>query len=170
MAAIPSAKSASLTVKREGAGLLNDAASAACVAAAGAHEGAVLSAALPGAKGDVIGTLNVYLAGSARPSETDRAILSAIASQTAAAVELAFALNSTEQLNENLRIAVAHREVIGEAKGILMAQQNCTRAQSFDILRRVSQRENRKLRSVAEDLVERVESRAGPRSGHPIRP
>jgi AmiR/NasT family two-component response regulator len=54
---------------------------------------------------------------------------------------------------------VASREIIGEAKGIIMERQSCTRDEAFDILRRASQRENRKLRDLAEELVVRVETR-----------
>ena len=48
---------------------------------------------------------------------------------------------------------MASREIIGEAKGIIMERQGCTRDEAFDILRRASQRENRKLRDLAEELV-----------------
>ncbi|MGH9225969.1 MAG: ANTAR domain-containing protein [Acidimicrobiales bacterium] len=40
------------------------------------------------------------------------------------------------------------------AKGILMQSESCTRDQAFDMLRRASQRENRKLRDLAEEIVE----------------
>jgi AmiR/NasT family two-component response regulator len=42
---------------------------------------------------------------------------------------------------------------------VLMERQNCTRDEAFDILRRASQRENRTLRDLAEELVVRVEAR-----------
>ena len=44
--------------------------------------------------------------------------------------------------------------MIGQAKGILMAREVCTPDEAFDILRRGSQRTNRKLRDVAQDLVD----------------
>ena len=62
------------------------------------------------------------------------------------------------KLNENLREAIATREIIGEAKGILMARQACTSDEAFDILRRASQRTNRKLRDIAVELVSTTES------------
>jgi AmiR/NasT family two-component response regulator len=50
------------------------------------------------------------------------------------------------------------------AKGILMEREGCDRDEAFDILRRGSQRENRKLRDLADALVDRVEAR-GKESG-----
>ena len=46
-----------------------------------------------------------------------------------------------------------------------MERQSCTRDEAFDILRRASQRENRKLRDLAEELVLRVEARRGGQPG-----
>lgn len=75
-------------------------------------------------------------------------------------VSNALALVDAAQLNDQLRQAVDSRELIGVAKGIFMERQSCTRDEAFDLLRRASQRENRKLRELAEELVERVETRA----------
>jgi AmiR/NasT family two-component response regulator len=40
-----------------------------------------------------------------------------------------------------------------------MANQRCGSDEAFDILRRASQRENRKLRDAARDIVERAQRR-----------
>ncbi len=64
----------------------------------------------------------------------------------------AVALAATEQV-QNLRIAVASRDVIGQAKGILMERFKITADQAFALLNRVSQDTNRKLRDVAEELA-----------------
>jgi AmiR/NasT family two-component response regulator len=45
------------------------------------------------------------------------------------------------------------RAVIEQAKGILIGQRRCTPQEAFDILVRLSQDTNRKLRDVAEALV-----------------
>ena len=63
---------------------------------------------------------------------------------------------SLEQLQhevEGLRQALESRDAIGQAKGILMERQGCTADEAFDILRRGSQRENRKLREIAIDII-----------------
>lgn len=49
--------------------------------------------------------------------------------------------------------ALAGRDVIGVAKGILMARSNVSDDEAFDLLRKASQRMNRKLRDVAEAIA-----------------
>ncbi|WP_338074946.1 GAF and ANTAR domain-containing protein [Kineococcus vitellinus] len=64
----------------------------------------------------------------------------------------ASALAASEQV-ENLRVAVVSRDVIGQAKGILMERHKITADQAFALLSRVSQESNRKLRDVADELA-----------------
>ena len=56
-----------------------------------------------------------------------------------------------------METALASRGVIEQAKGILMAAQRCSAEEAFDLLRRASQRENRKLRDIATQIVEHVQ-------------
>ena len=74
---------------------------------------------------------------------------------------------SATTLAEQLEEALESRGVIEQAKGILMAWQGCAPDDAFQILRRASQRENRKLRVIAEDIVAKAvaprRSGAGPR-------
>jgi AmiR/NasT family two-component response regulator len=56
-------------------------------------------------------------------------------------------------LSEQLREALASRDVIGQAKGIIMARSGCDEDHAFDVLRRASQRESKKLRDVAQAVV-----------------
>jgi AmiR/NasT family two-component response regulator len=58
-------------------------------------------------------------------------------------------------LGEHLDEATKSRATIEQAKGILMAQSKVGPEAAFDMLRSASQRENRKLREVADDLVRR---------------
>ncbi|WP_236808825.1 ANTAR domain-containing protein [Amycolatopsis albispora] len=53
----------------------------------------------------------------------------------------------------HLRTAVEARDVIGQAKGILMARQGLTADEAFDLLRRTSQDVNVKLADIAAALV-----------------
>jgi len=55
---------------------------------------------------------------------------------------------------ENLRGALASREVIGQAEGILIERERITADQAFGALRRASQNLNIKLREVAAYVVE----------------
>lgn len=58
--------------------------------------------------------------------------------------------------NRQLREAQKSRAVIEQAKGILMAQRGCTADDAFQILRKLSQHTNCKLRYVAAALVHEV--------------
>ncbi len=53
----------------------------------------------------------------------------------------------------NLDLALASCRRIGAALGIVMATQKLTEEQAFEVLRAVSQSTNRKLHSVAEDVL-----------------
>lgn len=57
--------------------------------------------------------------------------------------------------DEDLEKKAASRNVIGMAKGIVMAQQRVSDELAFDILRRASQRMNLKLRDLAQQVVDR---------------
>jgi AmiR/NasT family two-component response regulator len=52
-----------------------------------------------------------------------------------------------------IREAFAHRDLIGQAKGILMERFRLSADEAFDALRCCSMMTNRKLREVAEDLA-----------------
>ncbi len=119
----------------------------------------VLSTPLVAHGSGSIGALNVYAIDDNGFGEDERGTASLLSEHAAILVSNGLALTGAARLNEQLRQAVASREIIGEAKGILMERENCTRDEAFDILRRASQRENRKLRDLAEELVLRVEAR-----------
>jgi hypothetical protein len=83
-------------------------------------------------------------------------ILAAYASVAVRAVDE----RSTRQtLERDLQQALLSRDVIGQAKGILMERLKCTPEDAFDLLRRSSQRLNVKLRDVARGLAESGEIR-----------
>ena len=60
------------------------------------------------------------------------------------------------QVAEHLQRALASRAVIEQAKGILMGQRQCDAQAAFDLLVKLSQDTNRKLRDVAQALVEQA--------------
>jgi GAF domain-containing protein len=64
----------------------------------------------------------------------------------------AIAVAGSQKL-EHAAIALANRDIIGQAKGILMERFRLTADQAFEVLAKVSQDTNRKLYSVAEDLA-----------------
>jgi len=61
-----------------------------------------------------------------------------------------------ERLTEHiagLEVALGTRDVIGQAKGILMERYRITADEAFDLLRTASQQKNRKLHDLAEELA-----------------
>jgi GAF domain-containing protein len=58
---------------------------------------------------------------------------------------------------DQLKRAILSRDLIGQAKGILMERERLTADQAFDRLREVSQRLNRKITDVAQELTSRGE-------------
>jgi len=95
---------------------------------------------------DTMGALNLY---SARPDafdEQDIAVGSVFAAHAAVALSTARAERDLERMAES-------RNVIGMAKGIIIARNNVSEQEAFDILRRASQRMNIKLRELAARLV-----------------
>jgi GAF domain-containing protein len=57
----------------------------------------------------------------------------------------------------HLRTAMASRAAIEQAKGILMARDRCSPDEAFDLLRRISQHRNVKLRDLAQTIVDRIQ-------------
>lgn len=60
---------------------------------------------------------------------------------------------STRREISGLRVAMDSRDLIGQAKGILMGQYKMDGARAFDVLVRTSQHTNQKLRDIAEHLA-----------------
>ena len=56
----------------------------------------------------------------------------------------------------NLGEALTSRAVIDMAKGIVMGERKCGPDEAFEHLRHISQTEHRKLRDVAQDLIDQV--------------
>ncbi len=118
-----------------------------------ASEGVVSSYSVPlKANAATVGALNLY-ALSKPFGEEDQALAEAFASQAAVAVANATAYHQARQLAEHLEEALKSRDVIGQAKGIIMERERVTADQAFDMLRAVSQAKNVKLREVAERVV-----------------
>ena len=104
--------------------------------------------------GEVVGALNLY---SRRPSNFEGAEKNAtmFAHQASITLANADALQRAQDLAEQLAVALENRDVIGQAKGIIMGAEGVSSGEAFDVLRRASQRSNRKLHDIAQDIVER---------------
>ncbi|RSD21495.1 ANTAR domain-containing protein [Amycolatopsis eburnea] len=118
--------------------------------------GSVLSTALQpaGEPAAVRGALNVY---SHREgiTEDDRHRALLLATHGSLALARTRTAEVAELQHTHLRRAIESRDVIGQAKGILMARQGLTAEQAFQVLRRTSQDLNVKLADIATTLVDR---------------
>ena len=118
---------------------------------------AVISTALLPDAQSVIrsGALNVY---SHRPhslTDQDRMIALLLATHASLAVAHSQSVTASRLQAERLRRAIDSRDVIGQAKGILMDRQGISAGEAFDLLRRTSQQLNVKLVEIAETLATR---------------
>ena len=108
------------------------------------------------ARGEILGALNLY---SRRPHAFDddaETNVKAFAAHAAIVLANAQVYWDSRQLNENLHEAMQSRSTIDHAVGILVARGGRSPDDAFQVLVRASQRQNRKLRDVAAEIVERA--------------
>lgn len=111
------------------------------------------------AKEQRLGALNFYAREERAFGSDEETLATAFAAQAATVIRNAEGYWSARALGEQLAEALDSRVAIEQAKGLLMAT-GLTSAAAFDLLRKASQRENRKLRDVAAALVADAERRA----------
>lgn len=95
---------------------------------------------------DNLGALNIYATQPNAFTEHDESIAMLLAVHAA----IAMTASTTES---NLVIALDSRDIIGQAKGILMERYKISSIEAFHLLVVASQRTNRKLRVVADTLA-----------------
>lgn len=105
-------------------------------------------------RGDGIGALNLYSSERHGFVALDEAVVVLFAAQAAVAVANSRLYQSARLLSAQLEAAMASRAVIEQAKGVIMAVKAVDEDVAFDLLRRTSQAENRKLRQIASDVVD----------------
>jgi hypothetical protein len=71
-------------------------------------------------------------------------------------LRLAIRIETVEQLNADLKTAMATRTVIDSACGVIMAQNHCSHDQAFGTLVKASSHRNQKLHQVAADIIARL--------------
>jgi GAF domain-containing protein len=111
-----------------------------------------------------VGALNLYAQYPQAFGVIDRARGLLLAAVAGLALASARTHEDDERRSVNLQAALATRELVGQAQGILMERERITADQAFDILRRASQHLNRRLREVAQTLIETGER---PDTGRP---
>ncbi|MEV8441134.1 GAF and ANTAR domain-containing protein [Actinosynnema sp. NPDC051121] len=98
-------------------------------------------------EGDDLGALNLYSPDTQAFDDESEHVGLLFAGHAAVAL-------ATAQEREHLAEAVLTRDLIGQAKGILMERHKLTADQAFAVLVRASQQANLKLRALAEQLTE----------------
>ena len=113
----------------------------------------IVSVGMPLAQRSV-GGLNIYRTTTAPFSSTFLEHAEVFAGYAAVAVANITSHANAVKEATHLRVAMESRAVIEQAKGMLMARDQCTADEAFDILRRISQQQNIKLRDVAQAIVD----------------
>ena len=108
------------------------------------------------ARHEGVGALNFYSRSRAAFSDEDVHVGLQFATQAAILLANSQAYWDAHQLGEDMAEAMKSRATIEQAKGILMGARRCSADEAFQILVRASQRENRKLRDTAAEIVARA--------------
>jgi anti-anti-sigma factor len=126
-------------------------------AAAALEHGVLSTLSLPMAAGGVgMGALNMYAYVAAGFSADDEALAQELTDAASVVLANATAYWQAFDLSEHYNEAMKSRAVIEQAKGMLMARsETLTADDAFELLRSASQRENVKLRHIAQRIVDR---------------
>jgi GAF domain-containing protein len=108
------------------------------------------------ARGSRLGALNLYAEGVGAFTEAHEHAVPIFADQASIVLANAQVYWDARQLGENLAEAIKTRETISQAVGILMAGGGRSPDAAFQVLASASQRENRKVRDIAEEIVTRT--------------
>jgi GAF domain-containing protein len=111
------------------------------------------------ARNERLGALNLYAEETEAFKESHERSVAIFADQAAIALANARVYWDARELSENLNEAMKTRENISQAVGILMAGGAKTVEEAFDMISQASQRENRKVREIAEEIVQRMVER-----------
>jgi len=127
---------------------------------AASEHGIVTTLSLPIiARDESFGALNLYARQPGVFAQEPSATLDGFVRQAAILLANSQAYWQARELGENLATAMRSRATIERAVGILMAPGGRSAEEAFQVLVRASQRENRKLRDIAADVVEQAQLR-----------
>lgn len=107
-----------------------------------------------------LGALNVYALQAGIMDEAAVKTAALFADQASVVLGNAEAFTRARETAIHLGEALTSRAVIDMAKGIVMARESCGPEEAFDRLRQMSQASHRKLRDIAQELVDRVAATA----------
>ena len=118
-----------------------------------AGAGSSLSVPVP-IQREVAAALNIYSTDTEAFDEASVELGRTFAAYAGVALANMHLYEAQGRVAEQLQTAMQSRAAIEQAKGILMGQRGCTAEEAFTILVKLSQDTNRKLRDVAQALVE----------------
>jgi GAF domain-containing protein len=125
-------------------------------AAAGRRHGIRSFLASPLHAGDVtLGALNLYGTSAVAFDTSDADILEILTATAARAIGEFVRFRSATQVADDIRAAIKHREIIEQAKGMLMAIHQIDAEAASAMLHRECQVTHRKLRDVSAEVVRR---------------
>jgi GAF domain-containing protein len=124
--------------------------------------GAVLSLPLA-VRDQPMGALNLYSRSPNSFGQFSHSLGMLFAGQASVAISNGRVYESALRLAEQLKEAIKTREVIGEAKGILMAREGVGEDEAFGMLKSVSQNQNVKLHDIAQKVVDEAVKKSPPR-------
>jgi GAF domain-containing protein len=101
-----------------------------------------------------IGALNFYARETAAFGQEKQSIATLFASRAAISLAHSELLRRSKELVNQLEAALESRDVIGQAKGILMEREGITADDAFHMLVTASQHSNTKLKQIAQELVQ----------------
>lgn len=99
------------------------------------------------------GALNLYSRTAGSFDATAEQTASALGDHATVVLASAAAFATAEVIDHRLYEALVTRDVIGQAKGVLIAERAVTADEAFDALRLIALRSDRTLRDVAAELV-----------------
>jgi ANTAR domain/GAF domain len=115
---------------------------------------------------DLLGSLNLYATKRHAFTRDDGAVGAVFAAHAAVALANSHTHAADPRQIETLRSALDTRSVISQAVGILMERESISSDEAFQRLTALSQRLNRKLRAVAQDVLRLTQQRRDtPRPG-----
>jgi GAF domain-containing protein len=117
--------------------------------------------------GEPLGALNLY-SRSRASFDADTGAAETLALQAAIVLFNAQVYHDSREVNENLNQALTSRRTIDYAIGLLMAAGGRSPEDAFQVLVRASQRENRKLREIAAEIVSSAQARAFDPPAQPV--
>jgi GAF domain-containing protein len=106
-----------------------------------------------------VGALNLYGWAPHAFDDFDTSLVRVAASRCADAVVAVTTLDGVRRLAGQLEQAMAHRAVIEQAKGVIMAMRGVPEHEAFEVLRKSSQDRNVKVRVLAQQIVTGVVER-----------